>query len=110
MTSRPRLRPRRDGGLAIAKAGAPLVVMIVAGAYGLSIFMQTHMEYKDQKGRTISKREFTLEEEHKKMMEKLNIRDYTLSRIPRPGEEEQSGHAKTTRTWLEWWSGQEQKK
>ena len=49
MTSRPRLRPRRDGGLAIAKAGAPLVVMIVAGAYGLSIFMQTHMEYKDQK-------------------------------------------------------------
>lgn len=31
-------------------------------------------------------RAFDLEKEHKELMGKLNIQDYTLSRIPRPGE------------------------
>ena len=106
MSSSARLRPRPRGS-AVAKAGAPFVLLIVAGAYGLSVFMQTHYEYKDKKGGTISKREFTLEEEHKKMMEKLNIHEYTLSRIPRPGEEEETKAKAKTRTWSEWWQGKE---
>lgn len=53
----------------------------------LSTFMQTQMEYKDRKGTSISLREFTLEEEHKKLMEQLDIKNYSLSRIPRPYDE-----------------------
>ena len=86
--------------------------MIVAGAYGLSFYMQTHMEYKDRKGATISKREFTLEEEHKKMMKQLDIENYTLSRIPRPDElpntKERNKSVRekdANRSWLEWWNG-----
>lgn len=53
----------------------------------LSTFMQTQIEYKDRKGTSISLREFTLEEEHQKMMEQLDIKNYSLSRIPRPCDE-----------------------
>ena len=76
--------------------------------------MQTHMEYKDRRGKSVSKREFQLEEEHEKMMKQLDIKNYSLSRIPRPSEEapqdtindkEYTKGAIKPRTWVEWWEG-----
>ena len=53
------------------KAGLPLVLFIIAGSYGLSVFMRTHYEYKDKKDKSITVRNFDLEEEHRKTMEKV---------------------------------------
>ena len=35
-----------------------------------------------------SERKFSLEEEHKKLLEKLDIDNFSLSRIPRPDDKE----------------------
>ena len=48
--------------------------------------METHYEIKDKKHTSMSTRQFNLEAEHAKMMKQLDIDNYTLSRIPRPGE------------------------
>ena len=105
-SSRAKLHPGRKAALALTKSGAPLVLLIIGGTYMLSIFMQTHMEYKDRKGTSISEREFTLEEEHMKMMKQLDIKNYSLSRIPRPGDDRISTkEANVDRTWREWWNG-----
>ncbi len=66
--------------------GAPLVIFIVAGTYVLSTFMQTHMEVKDRNNKGTSERTFNLEEEHRKLMQKLDLENFSLSRIPRPEE------------------------
>ena len=99
----------------LKKSGLPLIFFIIGGSYGLSIFMQTHFDYKDKKENNISKRNFDLEQEHKKILEQLNIKDFKLSRIPRPGEEinKNSVTGKNInkneltkqRTWSEWWNG-----
>ena len=46
------------------------------------------MELKDKQNKSISTRKFDLEEENKKLLEKLNINDFKLSRIPRPDNNE----------------------
>ena len=52
-------------------------------------FMQTDLEMKDKKCKSVNTRKFDLEEEHKLMLSKLNVGDsYSLSRIPRPDEDD----------------------
>ena len=51
-----------------------------------SEFLGTHNELKDKKASSISSRQFSLEEEHAKIMKSLDIDNYTLSRVPRPEE------------------------
>ena len=78
--------------------------------FQLATFMQTHVEIKDRQSNSVSQRKFDLEgdeclfslpypwlqlkakiceniEERKKMLKKLDIDNYKLSRIPRPGED-----------------------
>ena len=41
-----------------------------------------------------------------KMMKQLDIKNYSLSRIPRPGDDRISmKEANVDRTWREWWNG-----
>ena len=96
---------------ALSISEAPLVFLIVGDAFGMSVFMQTHLSFKDCRGATTSVREFTLEEDHKKMMKKLDIENYSLSRIPRREElsntkekNRSAGEKSISRSWLEWWN------
>jgi hypothetical protein len=53
---------------------------MVGGSYGLSIFMQTHFEYKDKREKNMSERKFNLEEERNAMIEKVTfIHKYELN-------------------------------
>ena len=72
------------------KVGFPLLGFMLGGYYVLSEFMQTHMELKDKKASSITQRSFDLEEERRKMLQKLDLdNSYVLSRIPRKEEEEE---------------------
>jgi Cytochrome c oxidase assembly protein COX16 len=80
--------PRRPSGSTFAKAGVPLVAMVLGCTYFLTQFLQTHMEIKDKRsGKSSSQRKFDLDEEHRLLMKKLDIENFSLSRIPRPEEE-----------------------
>ena len=68
-------------------AGVPMLILLVSGTYFLSVFLDTHMKIKDSKNQSISTRKFNLEEEHKKVMKDLDLENFSLSRIPRPGED-----------------------
>lgn len=68
-------------------SGVPMILLILGGSYCVSLFMDTHYEVKDSQNKSVSIRQFDLEEEHKKMQAKLKIDDYKLSRIPRPVDE-----------------------
>ena len=72
------------GSKLLVRAGLPLVTFLVGGSLVLSHFMQTHMEIKDKRNTSVSKRKFDLEEEHKVLTAKLNLDNFSLSRIPRP--------------------------
>lgn len=74
------------GDLRMVKAGLPLVLFMLGGSYFLSIFVETHVEARDKNNQSKSTRKFNLEEEHKALMKKLDIDNFTLSRIPRPEE------------------------
>jgi len=67
--------------------GLPLLLLIVGGSYFLSVFMSTHMEMKDKQNKSTSVRKFDLEKEHKELLSKLDIENFSLSRIPRPVDE-----------------------
>jgi len=83
----------RQTGVLI-KAGIPLVAFMLGGSLALSQFMQTHMDIKDKRTQSVSKRKFDLEEEHKMLMQKLgDLSDFTLSRIPRPPNSEDESAA-----------------
>ncbi len=68
--------------------GVPLLLFMIGGTYFLSVFTNARIEIKDQqqgKGKNSQTiRNFDLEEEHKNLMSKLNLDDFSLSRIPRP--------------------------
>ena len=63
--------------------GAPLVLLVVGGTFGLSTFVQGRVDEKDRRYRTASRREFTLDEEHKRAMSKLNIDEYDMVPVPK---------------------------
>ena len=66
--------------------GAPLIIFLIGGSYLLSIFLETHFEMKDKQNSSSTVRSFDLEQEHKELMKKLDIDNFSLSRIPRPEE------------------------
>ena len=74
---------RSKGFQQAIQSGIPFLLLILGGTYGISEFLQTGFEYRDRDMNRTNVRKFDLNEEHKKMMEKLKINDYKLSRIPR---------------------------
>jgi len=74
---------RTVGQSVLIKAGVPMVALMLGGSWALSQFMQTHMDIKDQRNQSVSKRKFDLEEEHRMLMKKLGDMEFSLSRIPR---------------------------
>ena len=78
--------------------GAPLVLLLLGGSYFLGEFVSTQMEVKDKNNQSKgSTRKFDLEEEHKVLMKKLDIDNFTLSRIPRPEEDRTDKDKKSPR-------------
>lgn len=75
---------RGSGTTTLLKAGIPLVSLLLGGSFLLGHFMQTHMDIKDKRASSISKRKFDMDEEHKLLMKKLDLDNFSLSRIPRP--------------------------
>ena len=70
------------------QAGIPLISFLLGGSYFLTNFVETGLQIKDSnQGKSISKRKFDIEEEHKKLMKNLDIDNFSLSRIPRPEDE-----------------------
>lgn len=68
--------------------GLPVVLLVVAGSYGLSQFVQGKIELGTMKQgkKVLTQREYDLEEDYKKTMAKLNPekREYDIVPIPRP--------------------------
>ena len=65
--------------------GLPLILFVVGGTYSLSTFVQGRVEAKDHRYKSQSRREATLEDEHRRAMAKLgDISDYTM--VPVPGK------------------------
>jgi hypothetical protein len=74
------------GNAAFFKAGVPLVAFVCVGSWALSTFVQGHYEKKDLKTKSLSQRQYSLEEEHKKMLKKLDIDDYEMVPAPKVGK------------------------
>ncbi|XP_050529305.1 cytochrome c oxidase assembly protein COX16 homolog, mitochondrial [Daktulosphaira vitifoliae] len=77
------------------KYGAPFILLVVGGSFGLKEFSQVRYDYR--KVKLISPEELkkqgiemkprgsvTIETEYKKLMDTVNLEDYTNKRIPRP--------------------------
>lgn len=81
---------RRKGPNHLLKAGLPMILLVVGGSLFLTNFTQTRVELKDRVIKSSSEKQFDLEEENRKLLKKLDIDNFTLSRIPRPGEDQQN--------------------
>ncbi|EWM29133.1 Cytochrome c oxidase assembly protein COX16 [Nannochloropsis gaditana] len=69
-------------------AGLPLLVFLTGGSLFLAKFVQGRVEAKDSKLQSRSEREFSIEEEHKRMMAKLDPENaYKVVRIHRPEDD-----------------------
>lgn len=68
-------------------AGVPFLALVIGSTLFLSNFMETHMSLKDKQNSSKTQRKFDLDEEHAKIMKQLDIENFKLSRIPRPGED-----------------------
>ena len=66
--------------------GLPLIVFMVGGTGVLATFVQGQTEAKDHnmQYKSVSKKQHTLEEEHKKVMAKMDIDDYVMVPVPKP--------------------------
>lgn len=81
-----------------------MIIFIVGGSVALSNFMQTHYDLKDKAKKSTTTRKFDLEEEHAKMMKQLNVNDFSLSRIPRPEEQDAAALARKEAREKKKWS------
>ena len=70
------------------RAGVPLVIFVSPGSWALSKFVQGRVEAKDLRVKTLTERQFSLEQEHDAIMRKLKTHEYEVTRIPRPRSEE----------------------
>jgi|EP01033_Poteriospumella_lacustris_P014546 hypothetical protein len=84
--------PRRKANYVLT-AGLPMILLVVGGSLFLTNFTQTRVELKDRVLKSSSEKQFDLEEENRKLLKKLDIENFSLSRIPRP-DEEQEGQKK----------------
>ena len=66
--------------------GFPLVIFMVGGTATLATFVQGQTEAKDHNTRNKSQstKQYTLEEEHKRVMAKVNIDNYVMVPVPKP--------------------------
>ncbi|GLE00801.1 hypothetical protein PINS_up009589 [Pythium insidiosum] len=70
--------------------GMPLLLFVVGGFMTLSQFVGGKYEARDHKIKSQSTRAFDLEEEHKKITQKLLLDDFELKPVPRPDEPQNS--------------------
>ncbi|KAJ0398823.1 hypothetical protein P43SY_004954 [Pythium insidiosum] len=70
--------------------GMPLLLFVVGGFMTLSQFVGGKYEARDHKIKSQSTRAFDLEEEHKKITQKLLLDDFELKPVPRPDEPQSS--------------------
>eukprot|EP00041_Stephanoeca_diplocostata_P018634 m.391377 g.391377 ORF g.391377 m.391377 type:complete len:95 (-) comp21074_c0_seq14:498-782(-) len=77
--------------------GLPLVLLSVAGSFGIRELAQLRIEVREEKSRQMSMQEienltkmkrkpFSIDDEFKRLNEKIDINSYENKRIPRPGE------------------------
>mmetsp|Transcript_19681 Transcript_19681/g.25442 ORF Transcript_19681/g.25442 Transcript_19681/m.25442 type:complete len:129 (-) Transcript_19681:106-492(-) len=77
-------KPKRKSN-PFLRAGVPLICLVTGGSYLLSTFVQGKVEAKDAKQKSLTNRQFDLEEEYKTAMKELNVEEsYIPKRIPRP--------------------------
>ncbi|KAL7680855.1 putative cytochrome c oxidase assembly protein COX16 [Plasmopara halstedii] len=79
---RPRKQLKRKNHF--ATAGLPLVLFIVGGYVALTQFVGGKYEARDHMVKSQSEHTFNLEEEHKKMTQKLALDDFELKPVPKP--------------------------
>mmetsp|Transcript_19583 Transcript_19583/g.32208 ORF Transcript_19583/g.32208 Transcript_19583/m.32208 type:complete len:80 (+) Transcript_19583:193-432(+) len=76
-------------GSPFVRSGLPLVLMVVCGAYGLSFMIEGKQDIDVARSnkRTLTPREYDLEEDYRKTMRKLDLtKGYDIVRIPREDE------------------------
>lgn len=66
--------------------GAPLVLFVVAGYVGMSVFMTAKVDMLDHRVKRRSERAVELEAAHKNVVGKLSLEDYEIRPITRPPE------------------------
>lgn len=70
----------------LLRYGAPFVIFCVGGFYGLEAFVSGRVQFMDMHQKKQSRRQFDIEEEHRKIMKKFDP-DFDIKRIERPNEE-----------------------
>ena len=87
--SRARAHARRFASSPFFRVGVPMLTLSVASLYGMTEFVRGKKQLESVKAgkRTLTPREFDLEEEHRRVMDKLGAHEYDNVRIARPGEE-----------------------
>jgi len=67
------------------KAGLPLVLFVAGGSFALSKFVEGKVDAKDLRTKSLTERQFNLEEEHAAISRKLNgeLESFEITRIPR---------------------------
>lgn len=93
-----RARKAAEGRKKLAYIGAPLILFLIGGSVLLSQFLDTHMELKDKQNNSKTTRNFDLEEEHRALMKKLDLDNFSLSRIPRPAGDEEVSKVRDSKT------------
>jgi hypothetical protein len=71
------------------RAGIPMILFVGLGSYGLSYFVQGRHEIErvSRGKRTLTQRQYDIEEDYKKTMSTLMSQDYELVPIERPKDE-----------------------
>eukprot|EP00511_Aplanochytrium_stocchinoi_P007552 CAMPEP_0204845694 /NCGR_PEP_ID=MMETSP1347-20130617/1379_1 /ASSEMBLY_ACC=CAM_ASM_000690 /TAXON_ID=215587 /ORGANISM="Aplanochytrium stocchinoi, Strain GSBS06" /LENGTH=86 /DNA_ID=CAMNT_0051985891 /DNA_START=15 /DNA_END=275 /DNA_ORIENTATION=- len=71
------------------RSGLPVLIFCVAGSFGLGQLVQGKKDIEDLKSgkRSLTTREFDLEEDYKRTLNKLNVDEYEVIRIKRPEDE-----------------------
>jgi hypothetical protein len=72
-----------------------MILLVVGGSLFLTNFTQTRVELKDRAIKSTSQKKFDLDEENRKLIQKLDIDNFSLSRIPRPEENQQEAKKKS---------------
>ncbi|OQR81349.1 hypothetical protein THRCLA_23394 [Thraustotheca clavata] len=78
---------RRQSKNTFVRVGLPFVIFVVGGFAGLQHFVGGKFEKRDMLVKSQNEHAFNLDEEHRKMMQKIKVDDFEIKRIPNPGED-----------------------
>ena len=80
------------GAKRFLRSGVPMLAFIGLGSCGLAVLMQGKFDTRKLMGhKSMTQKEFDLQEEYRQMREHLDLADYKIIRVPKPNELKRGG-------------------